>query len=102
MIQSENPLLLVDPDQNLLQAYRILFEQVGLPVEAVASLEEARANLVAERLCSGYGGIIYAWLEELSFWKEIKARHPETYLILLTDAPIDEEGYERIFNCRSR
>ena len=45
MIQSENSLLLVDPYQNLLQAYRILFEQVGLPVETAVSLEEAQRNL---------------------------------------------------------
>lgn len=33
----------------------------------------------------------------MSFWKDIKSRHPETYLILLTDSPVDDEGYERIF-----
>ena len=53
MIQSENTLLLVDPYQNLLHAYRLLFEQVGLSVETAATLEEAQATPGRERLWSG-------------------------------------------------
>lgn len=97
MIQSENPLLLVDPYKNLLHAYRILFEQVGLPLETAANLEEARASLGEK----GYGLVLSELMlpgnDALSFWKEIKISHPETYLILMTDAPVDEAGYERIF-----
>lgn len=98
MIQSENPLLLVDPYKNLRHAYRILFEQVGLTLETAANLEEARVNLGEK----GYGLVLSELMlpgnDALSFWRGIKSRHPETYLILLTDAPVDEEGYERIFN----
>lgn len=98
MIRPDNPLLLVDPDENLLQVYRILFEQEGLPVEAVASLEAARGKLLSRNYALIMAELLMPGEESLSFWQEIKAGHPEIYLILLTDALIDEERYERIFN----
>lgn len=98
MILPENPLLLVDPYENLLQAYRILFEQEGLPVEAVASLEEARDKLSKRSYALILAELLMPGEESLPFWQEIKSSHPEFYLILLTDALIDEERYERIFN----
>ena len=98
MIRSENSLLLVDPYQNLLHAYRLLFNQVGLAVETAATLEEARATLGEKNYGLVLSELFLPGSDSLSFWKDIKSRHPETYLILATDFPVDEEGYERIFN----
>jgi two-component system cell cycle response regulator len=97
LIQSENSLLLVDPYKNLLHAYRILFEQVGLPVETAANMEEARVRLSEKGYALVLSELFFPDIDVLSFWKDIKSRHPETYLILMTDSPVDEEGYERIF-----
>jgi PleD family two-component response regulator len=98
LIQSENSLLLVDPYKNLLHAYRILFEEVGLPVETAANMEEARVHLGEKGYALVLSELFLPGIDALSFWKDFKSRHPETYLILLTDSPVDEEGYEGIFN----
>ena len=98
MIQSENSLLLVDPYQNLLQAYRILFEEVGLPVETAVSLEEAQRNLKDKEYALIMAELFLPDFKGLNFWQETKMSHPETYLILMTDVQVDEEGYERVFN----
>jgi len=98
LIQSENSLLLVDPYQNLLHAYRILFEQVGLPVETAGNLEEAQRSLKDKEYALVMAELFLPDLKGLHFWQETKISYPETYLILMTDAQVDEEGYERIFN----
>ena len=98
MIRVGDPLLLVDPYKNLLHAYRILFEQEGLSVETAASLEEARSNLNRRSYAIILAEHLMPEADSLVFWKEIKSRHPELYLILLTDALVDEEDYERLFN----
>ncbi len=98
MIQSENSLLLVDPYKNLLHAYRILFEQVGLLVETAVNLEEARRSLKDKEYALIMADLFLPDFEGLNFWEEIKKGHPETYLILMTDTSVDEEGYERILN----
>ena len=98
MIQSENSLLLVDPYKNLLHAYRILFEQVGLSVETAVNLEEAQERLKDREYALVMAELFLPDVKGLNFWQEIKNSHPETYLILMTDALVDEEGYERIFN----
>jgi PleD family two-component response regulator len=98
LIQSENSLLLVDPYQNLLHAYRILFEEVGLPVETAANLEEAQGSLKDKEYALVMAELFLPDHKGLDFWQETKISYPETYLILMTDAQVDEEGYERIFN----
>jgi DNA-binding response OmpR family regulator len=98
LIRADIPLLLVDPYKNLLHAYHILFEEEGLSVQTAASLEEARSNLKRRSYAIILAELLMPEADSLVFWKEIKSRHPETYLILLTDALVDEEGYERLFN----
>jgi len=98
LIQSENNLLLVDPYKNLLLAYRILFEQEGLSVETAVNLKEAQRRLKDREYALVMAELFLPDPKELNFWQETKNSHPETYLILMTDASVDEEGYERIFN----
>lgn len=98
MIQSENSLLLVDPYKNLLHAYRILFEQEGLSVETAVNLKEAQQRLKDREYALVMAELFLPDPKGLNFWQETKNSHPETCLILMTDAPVDEEGYERIFN----
>ena len=86
MIQSENSLLLVDPYKNLLHAYRILFEQVGLSVETAVNLEEAQERLKDREYALVMAELFLPDVKGLNFWQEIKNSHPETYLILMTDA----------------
>jgi PleD family two-component response regulator len=98
LIRSENSLLLVDPYKNLLNAYRILFEEVGLQVETALNLEEAQRSLKDKEYSLVMAELILPDPKGLNFWRETKISHPETYLILMTDAQVDEEGYARIFN----
>ena len=98
MIQSENSLLLVDPYQNLLHAYRMLFEEVGLPVETAVNLEEAQRSLKDKEYSLVMAELFLPDPKGLNFWQETKISYPETYLILMTDAPVDEEVYAHIFN----
>ncbi|MBI5583893.1 MAG: response regulator [Deltaproteobacteria bacterium] len=98
MVGVEHALLLVDPYKNLLSAYRLLFEQAGLALETAASLREARTPLAQKDYPLILAELDMPGEESLHFWKEIKTKAPESYLILLTDTVVDEEKYERIFD----
>jgi PleD family two-component response regulator len=90
-------ILLIDPFKNLLNAYRIILEDEKFLVEMALNLEEAY-ELFKKRQ---YSVIITEYVppfettDDMIRW--VKKNSPETYIIIVTNAIIDEKTYEKLF-----
>ena len=90
-------ILLLDPFKNLLNAYRMILEEEKYSVETALNLEEAYQR-VAKR---HYSVIITEYIppfettDEMIQW--VKKNTPETYVIVVTNARIDERRYDKLF-----
>lgn len=90
-------ILLLDPFKNLLNAYRMILEDEKYLVETAINLEEAY-QLFAKRQ---YSVIITEYCppfeatDDMIRW--VKKNTPETCIIIVTNASIDEKTYDRLF-----
>jgi len=90
-------ILLIDPFKNLLNAYRTFLEHEKFQVEMALNLEEAY-ELFKKRQ---YSVIIteyippFGAMDEMIQW--VKKNSSETYIIIVTNAIIDEKTYEKLF-----
>ena len=94
---SHHWILLLDPFKNLLNAYRIILEEEKYLVETALSLKDAY-ELLKERQ---YSVIITEYIppfettDDMIQW--VKKEAPETYIIIVTNAIVDEKTYEKLF-----
>jgi DNA-binding response OmpR family regulator len=94
---SDNRILLVDPFKNLLNAYRIILEDEKYLVETASSLKDAYGLLYEGQ----YSVIITEYIppfettEYMIQW--VKGKSAETYIIMVSNAFVDERTYERLF-----
>lgn len=90
-------ILLIDPFKNLVNAYHILLEGEGFSVETALNLNDAY-SLANKR---EYAVIIMEYVSPFETTEEIidrvKKVFPETYILMVTNATIDEKTYERLF-----
>jgi len=90
-------ILLIDPFKNLLNAYRIILEEENYWVETAINLKDAY-QLFEKRQ---YSVIITEYIppfevnDDLIQW--VKKNTPETYIIMVTNASVDEKTYEKLF-----
>jgi PleD family two-component response regulator len=90
-------ILLIDPFKNLLNAYRIILEEENYLVETSLNLEDAY-ELFKKRQ---YSVIITEYIppfeanDDMIQW--VKKNTPETYIIMVTNASVDEKTYEKLF-----
>jgi PleD family two-component response regulator len=90
-------ILLIDPFKNLLNAYRIILEEEKYLVETALNLEDA-CDLLKKRQ---HSVIIteyippFETMDGMIQW--VKKITPETYIIIITNAIIDEKTYEKLF-----
>ena len=90
-------ILLIDPFKNLLNAYRIILEEENYWVETAINLKDAY-QLFEKRQ---YSVIITEYIppfevnDGLIQW--VKKNTPETYIIMVTNATVDEKTYEKLF-----
>jgi PleD family two-component response regulator len=90
-------ILLLDPFKNLLNAYRMILEEEKYLVETALNLTEAY-QLFGKRQ---YSVIITEYsppfeaTDDMIQW--VKKNAPETYIIIVTNASIDERIYENLF-----
>ncbi len=90
-------ILLLDPFRNLLNAYRMILEEEKYSVETALNLEEAY-QLFGKRQ---YSVIITEYCppfeetDDMIRW--VKKSVPETYIIIVTNASIDEKMYDNLF-----
>jgi len=94
---SPNWILLLDPFKNLLTAYRMILEEEKYLVETALNLEDAY-QLFNKRQ---YSVIITEYVppfeatDYMIQW--VKKKAPETYIIMVTNATVDEKTYEKLF-----
>jgi PleD family two-component response regulator len=90
-------ILLIDPFKNLLTTYRMILEEEEYPVETASNLDEAYLLLKARQ----YSVIITEYIPPFqatdNMIQFVKKNTPETYIVILTNAIIDEETYEKLF-----
>ena len=94
---NSNWILLIDPFKNLLNAYRMIFEEEKYPVETSLNLRDAYQLLRRRQ----YSVIITEYAPPFKstdyMIKWVKRNAPETYIIIVTNAAIDEKTYENLF-----
>ncbi len=92
-----NWILLIDPFKNLLNAYRMILGEEKYGVETSLNLRDAYQLLKRRQ----YSVIIteyvppYESTDYMIRW--VKRNAPETYIIIVTNAAIDEKTYENLF-----
>jgi diguanylate cyclase (GGDEF)-like protein len=90
-------ILLIDPFKNLLNAYRMILEEEKYRVETSLNLRDAYQLLKRRQ----YSVIITEYappFESTDYMiKWVKRNAPETYIIIVTNAAIDEKMYENLF-----
>ncbi|MGZ3557861.1 MAG: response regulator [Thermodesulfobacteriota bacterium] len=93
----DHNILLVDPFKNLLNAYRLVLEEEKYAVETASNLRDAY-ELLTERQ---YSIIITEYIppfETTEFMIQwVKEKNPETYIIMVSNAFVDEKNYEKLF-----
>jgi PleD family two-component response regulator len=93
----DNNILLVDPFKNLLNAYRIVLEEEKYPVETALNSKDAYELLTKRQ----FSVIITEYIppfettEYMIQW--VKKKNPETYIIMVSNAFVEEKTYERLF-----
>jgi PleD family two-component response regulator len=94
---SLNSILLIDPFRNLLNAYRMVLEEEKYPVETALNLVEAYELFNKNQ----YSVIITEYIPPFEttdcLIKWVKEKTPETYIIMVSSAFVDEKAYEDLF-----
>jgi DNA-binding response OmpR family regulator len=90
-------ILLIDPFKNLLNAYRMILEEEKYTVDTASNLKDAY-ELFSKR---EYSVIIMEYIppfettDYMIQW--VKKKTPETYIIVVSNAFIEEKTYEKLF-----
>jgi PleD family two-component response regulator len=94
---ADNWILLIDPFKNLLNAYRIILEEEEYLVETALNLKEAyelfrrkQYSVIITEYCPPFDTTDY-----MIQW--VKKNNPGTYIIIVTNAIVDEETYKKLF-----
>ena len=94
---TSNWILLLDPFKNLLNAYRMIMEEEKYFVETALNLKEAyqlfgkrQYSVIITEYCPPFEAT-----DEMIQW--VKKNAPETYIIIVTNASIDEKIYDKLF-----
>jgi PleD family two-component response regulator len=94
---NSNWILLLDPFRNLLNAYRMILEEENYLVETALNLKEAyqlfgkrQYSVIITEYCPPFEAT-----DEMIQW--VKKNVPETYIIIVTNASIDEKTYGNLF-----
>lgn len=95
---SPHSILLIDPFKNLLNAYRMILEEEGYRVESALNLEEASSLLHQNRYSVIIIEYIYPYESTENFIERVRKNTPEIYILMVANALIDGETFERLFN----
>ena len=93
----EHWVLLIDPFKNLLTAYRMILEAEGYQVETASDPDEALDRFVARRYSVILTEYFQPFGETARMIKWLKEKAPETYLMVVTEAIVDDHTYEKLF-----
>ena len=95
---SENWILLIDPFRNLVNAYRLILEGQGYFVESAKNLNEAIQKLSTRPYSVILTEYFPPFEETYLMIQRVKQSHPETSVMMITNAIIDEASYEKLFD----
>lgn len=93
----DNRILLIDPFKNLLNAYRIILEEEKYVVETALKLTDAYELLNKRQYSVIITECIPPFETTDSMIQWVKKKSPETYVIMVSNASVDEKTYERLF-----
>ena len=95
---SQEKLLFIDPFKNLLDIYRMFLEKEKYSVETASNLKEASQKLSRDHYAVLMTEFLPPFEEMFQMLHWVKEQSPETYIIIVTNAIVDEETYERLFS----
>ncbi len=94
----QNWILLIDPSKNLINAYRMILEAENYGVETANDLKEATRKFSI----GNYSIIIMEhfppYEDTCQIIRWMKKKSPEISIMMVTNATIDEEVYEKLFD----
>jgi PleD family two-component response regulator len=91
-------ILLLDPFRNLLNTYRMILEVEKYSVETAVNIEEAFNQFSIRQYSVFITEYLYPLEETCRMIQRVKQNAPETYIIMVTEADIDETTYEALFD----
>jgi len=94
----EHSILLVDPSQNLLNIYRMILQEEKYSVETATNVNEAFHRLSLRQYSVLITEYLYPLEDTCRMIQWLKHGSPETYILMVTDADIDETTYETLFD----
>lgn len=94
----QHSILLVDPFQNLLNIYRTILQEEKYSVETASNAGEALQRLLLAQYSVFITEYLYPLEDTCRMIQWLKHRAPETYILMVTDAEIDETTYETLFD----
>jgi diguanylate cyclase (GGDEF)-like protein len=98
LIMPANLIFLLDPFKNLLNAYRMILEEEKYLVETSTNLQDAYELLKGKQ----YSVMIIEYIPPFEATNDmirwVRRSAPETYIIMVTNASIDEKTYEKLFD----
>ena len=95
---SHNSVLILDPYKNLLMTYRRILEEDNYTVETTVSIDEAFQKCSAAKCAVFITEYISPFEEICRLIQWLKHHSPETYIIMVTHAEIDQTTYEALFD----
>ncbi len=90
-------ILLIDPFQNLVNAYRMIFKEEGYSVESAANLEESCSILKKAQFSIIIIEYIPPHPATEAFIEQLKKGSPEVYVLMVANQWIDGETYKRLY-----
>jgi PleD family two-component response regulator len=91
-------ILLVDPFRNLVHAYRMVLEGHRYLVETARNLEEAVQKLSIRPYSVILTEYFPPFEETYLMIQRAKQTYPETFIVMVTNAIVDEIAYEKLFD----
>jgi PleD family two-component response regulator len=98
MATTQGKILIVDPIKNLLYIYRMFLENERYGVETASNLKNALQKLSLDRYTVLISEYLPPFEETFHMLYEVKEHSPETYIIIVTNATVDEKTYEGLFD----
>jgi diguanylate cyclase (GGDEF)-like protein len=91
-------ILLIDPFRNLLNTYQIILTGAGYRVETAQSLKESAVKLSLRPYSVILTEYFLPFEDTFLMVEKAKSMHPETSILMITHAQIDEASYEKLFD----
>jgi PleD family two-component response regulator len=94
----QNWILLLDPFRNLLNTYRMILEGEKYSVETAVNIEKAFDQFSIRHYSVFITEYLYPLEDTCRMIQWVKQNAPETYIVMVTEADIDETTYETLFD----